>query len=329
MGQKSNPISLRSNLKKNTSTSKYIVNNSKDSSIFLIQDLNLRNYLTRFFETQGFLLYKCDIYRTPNLIKFFISYFFTPKSTKLFKVRKRKTKKNFSKKKRLKKKFFLKKIRIPRKFIRNPISFFKFNIFKRSILILNRKIYFTFKRLKKKSIIEKKNFINKLTSCINLFYDKKYNIKIILQNTNKGLSNRLKNKESYFLRKLLSKFRFYSKFDFFLESVNLVLHVIRLNYSSKILTNFISLKLSTLKKHNFFLTFLRRLLSNFAKSRISKINGIKVTIKGRFNGSSRARSRTFMINSMPLQTFNNSIDISQSESFTNNGTFGVTVCISR
>lgn len=328
MGQKSNPTSLRSNFKKNTYISKYIVNNSKDSSVFLIQDLNLRNYLTRFFETQGFLLYKCDIYRTQKVIKFFISYFVTPKSTKFFKVRKRKTKKFSSKKKRLKKKF-LKKIRISRKFIRNSNSFFKFNIFKRSNLIINRKIYFIFKRLKKKSIIEKKIFINKLTSCINLFYDKKYNIKIILQNTNKGLSNRLKNKESYFLRKVLSKFRFYSKFDFFLESVNVVLHVIRLNYSSKILTNFIAVKLSILKKHNFFLTFLRRLLSNFTKSSISKINGIKVKIKGRFNGASRARSRVFMVNSMPLQTFKTLIDVSQSTSFTKNGTFGVTVWISR
>ena len=49
MGQKSNPISLRSNLKNTQWFSKYIEKTNKDSSLIIYQDLVIREYINRFF----------------------------------------------------------------------------------------------------------------------------------------------------------------------------------------------------------------------------------------------------------------------------------------
>ena len=325
MGQKSNPISLRSSFKKNLWTSKYLANRDRDLPLFLSQDLFLREYLDRFFNIHGLILYRLNLYRTQHCIKIFLSYLSTSSSVKLFKIRKRRSKRKLFLKKKKKKKI-LKKIIFLRKSIRKSKFFFSSS--KRSVLILNRKIYFLFKFLKKKSIMLKKNFIYKLLSCLHLFFNKRHNIKIILQNTNKGFSHRLKNKESFILRKLVLNSRFYSRFEFFRESLHVLLHVIKVKHSSKVLTDFISLKLSILKKHNFFLTFLRRLLISLMKLNISVIKGIKVKITGRFNGAPRARSRMFKVHKIPLQNLDTPIDVSQSVSFTGNGTFGVTAWVS-
>ena len=91
----------------------------------------------------------------------------------------------------------------------------------------------------------------------------------------------------------------------------------------KILTEFIALKLSQLKKHNYFLTFLKRIFNLFINSKVFKISGVKLKIKGRFNGAPRSNTRLIQIGKVPLQTLTFDINYSCSVSYTPNGTFGV------
>ena len=129
------------------------------------------------------------------------------------------------------------------------------------------------------------------------------------------------------LRKSILKLRFYMQSDFFIESMNILLYSVRRRKAAKLLSEFLALRFSSLKKHNFFLTFIRRSLLNLVNSNYSIIKGIKIKIKGRFNGASRSKTRMFKINNLPSQTFKNTLDYYQSVSY-NNGTFGIKVWIS-
>jgi len=323
MGQKSNPYSLKSNSKYSKWSSQYIEKRDSDSSLLVTQDVQIRNYLNRFFYIHGLILCDCNLHRTQQNISLFVSYFSTTISSKLFKIRKRKKHKlyNIIKKKRKK------THRIIKKFIRKPNKFFTVRIKKRSHLILKRKVYFYYKFFKKNILIKKNIFIDKLVASLTLFLGKKYNIKVILKNINKGLSFRLRNKESFLIRKFILKLRFYTQFDFFTESLNILLHIIKKKKSAKLLSEFLSLRFSILKKHNFFLTFIRRTLIILVNSKYSDIKGIKVKITGRFNGAPRAKKRMFKIKKMPVQTFRSIIDYYPSVSYTSNGTFGVKIWI--
>lgn len=145
---------------------------------------------------------------------------------------------------------------------------------------------------------------------------------------NKGLSIRLNNKESIAFRKSLLKLRRYTRSKFFKDSINVFALVIRKKLTADILSEFISFQLSLHKKHNYFITFIRRSLLILIKSRYSKISGLKVRISGRFNGARRARTRLFHICKVPSQTLKANINYNQSISFTSNGTFGVKVWVS-
>ena len=60
----------------------------------------------------------------------------------------------------------------------------------------------------------------------------------------------------------------------------------------------------------------------------SKCKGIKIKIKGRFNGAPRARDKYILIgNGVPALTIDSKIDYAEDVSFTANGTFGVKVWI--
>merc|ERR1712106_1119231 len=185
------------------------------------------------------------------------------------------------------------------------------------------------KPLKDQKHIDKvlKKFVRRPRLFFNVFLNKKYNIKIILKNINKGLSFRLCNKESFLFRKSLLKLRFYTQFDFFTESMNILLYTVKKKKSAKLLSEFIAFRFGILKKHNFFLTFIRRSLIILANSKYSSIKGIKIKITGRFNGAPISKTRMFKINKLPVQTFQSSLDYSQSVSYTSNGTFGIKVWI--
>ena len=90
---------------------------------------------------------------------------------------------------------------------------------------------------------------------------------------------------------------------------------------------YIATQIKTLKHHNFFIRFIKDvliILNN--KFFFSKINGIKIKIKGRFNGRPRAQSRLIQISNIPpIITKNININYFENVAFSRNGTFGIKV----
>jgi ribosomal protein S3 len=171
------------------------------------------------------------------------------------------------------------------------------------------------------------NFTEILLESISGFTKKKTNISFTFHNLSGKLSLKLNNAQISALKKMKLQLKQFSRASFFKEAVNILFIVVRKRQSSKLLAQFIALQLSATKRHNFFLIFLKQALSLMLKSKFSFTNGVKIVIKGRFNGAPRARSKTIQVGNTPLQFFEARIDYSQSTCYTPNGTFGIKIWI--
>lgn len=172
------------------------------------------------------------------------------------------------------------------------------------------------------------SFYRKITRSVKLILGHSVDVLLLLQSVNKGLTVRLKNRQSKNFRAILIKLRSFSKFPFFRELVNILLIVIHKGKylsTSNLLSEYLAYQLSVLKKHNILITFLKRIISSMLNSNFSSIDGLKISFKGRLNGASRSSIRNIMLGKLPLQTLSESIDHSTSTSFTSNGTIGVKI----
>lgn len=288
MGQKANSNIMRIGIGGNTWKSKYFEKSKEESSILIFQDIEIRNFIDRFFISNDLFLYKCNINRNNSNIVIFVSYFMLLDAGS------------------------------------NVISVNKSNldISVISDYIKAKKNHYKNKYKKKMDFISY-NFIMKLLTSLNIFLNKKYKIKLILQNLNKGLSCRLTNAEAIEFRNIVMQLRVYHNASFFKEIINIFIVLLKNDLQVKILTEFIALKLSQIKRHNYFLTFLKRIFILVIDSRIFNVKGVKLKIKGRFNGAPRSNTRLIQIGKVPLQTLSSRINYNCSVSYTANGTFGV------
>jgi ribosomal protein S3 len=123
----------------------------------------------------------------------------------------------------------------------------------------------------------------------------------------------------------LTILRKYNQNKFFKEGINILVTSIAIKNPSKLLACFIATQIKTLKFHNFFIRFIKNtltLLNN--KVFFSTIRGIKINIKGRFNGNSRAENRSIWVSNLPpLLAQKSNIDYFKKISYTINGTFGI------
>lgn len=310
MGQKSNSKILRLGINDNDWESKYLDKTSEESSLLVYQDIEIRNYIYRFLNLHGLLLYKCNIIRTDTSLKIFISYFTLLKSISKITNINNKLKIDFDTNENL-----------------LPISSNNHNNSFRDVNLLIKKYLWSRKKFSKKKTYLSKIFIFKMFSSITKFLNNNYRIEIIFQNLNKSLSTRLNNFDSLEFRKIVIQLRPYFKASFFKEFINILLIISKNKSSSVILTRFIAYELSNMKKHNYFLTFLKRSFLILIKSKLCNIKGIKLKIKGRFNGAPRSKTRVLQIGKIPLQTLSASISYNCSTSYTPNGTFGVQIWI--
>nr|YP_010377446.1 ribosomal protein S3 [Hemiaulus sinensis]QYB23182.1 ribosomal protein S3 [Hemiaulus sinensis] len=170
------------------------------------------------------------------------------------------------------------------------------------------------------------NFLNSLAISLNIFVKNNYNtsIKLKTKNLNKKLVKQGKNNT---FRNLIKKLRKFSKNIIFKDLINILLITVTQTNSSRLLSEFIAIQMKKNKKHNFFLSFLKKVLTEFLNVNFSKIKGIKIVINGRFNGAPRSRKKIIQLGSIPLQSFNSKISYNQSISYTNNGTFGINVWV--
>ena len=185
--------------------------------------------------------------------------------------------------------------------------------------------------MRKSATIQPKNGLNfteMLLESISEFTKRKVNVSVVFYELNRGFSINIRKNQASSLKKIKTQLRQFKRAQFFRETLNILFVVIRKGESSKLLAQFIALQLSTTKRHNFFLIFLKQSLILLLQSNFSAVSGVKIVIKGRFNGAPRARSQTLLIGSVPQQFFDAKISYSEATAYTPNGTFGIKCWIS-
>ena len=303
MGQKINPYLFRLGFKDNLWNSNYINYNFEELSLFVYQDIQIKNYIYKFFKQNKIFLHFCKIFRSQTELFIFISFYVSSKSIN-----------------------FITQINLIQKIYLNILN--KKNLKKKKLI---RRLWVIF--LLKKKINTKENsyknfdFIEQLLECLSIFTKKNLDINIILQQiNNKNLFLRFYHKTK-FLKSIIIKLRKYSNSLFFKESLNILSIVITKKNSAKLIAEFLAFQFSVIKKHNYFLNFLKRALILLVTSNFSSIQGLKILIKGRLNGKLRAKSRLLLIGKIPLQTINSKISYSTSVSYSLYGTFGFKIWI--
>jgi hypothetical protein len=286
---------------------RYYEKNKKEHSVYLFNSLEIEKAIKRLFKLYKLILNDLDIKYSNSKLELFLSYYTTVQSFKLL----QQTNKN---------KYLVLK---PVKTSKNKNTTNTLFVKKRFDLLLRSKRHLLKNNFINNSVLTKNNFSEILLEILSVFTKKNLKIVLILQNLNKGISFRLKNKSAKIFKEILIQFRKFTKFFFFKETINILLLTIYKSINLKLLTEFISFQLSVIKKHNIFLIFLKQAIKLLQNSNLSAIKGIKIIIKGRLNGAPRARSKIIQNGNVPLQKKQANFFQSKSTSYTPNGTFSI------
>jgi ribosomal protein S3 len=184
----------------------------------------------------------------------------------------------------------------------------------------------TTKKSFNKNSAELKLLFDQILICINLFFKKQYITKIRIKSQN--LNEKYKNNLEAIFQKRIEKLRKFKNNLIFKELLYITLITTIEQNSSKLLTEYITIQFQKVKKrHGFLLSMMKAILLQFISSKFSKITGLKLSIKGRFNGALRANQKIIQLGAVPLQTITSKVNYTQSVAFTKNGTFGIKVWI--
>lgn len=345
MGQKVNPNILRLS-QTNNWNSNYIEKQSTEFYLYAIKDLEIRKIITFFFKINGLIIKNIKINYLNNNLNILIDYYQSTKSSLLIRTL------NKQQKIRLKKKFFnlnskinIKKYNLISKSVKkifnykNIIFKSKINIQQKSIK-LNKKVkrikilnyykkFLSLKAYKTINNLKLNSFLEPLFQSLKQFYPNLVKINLILTPLNNNFLKKTNFYQRTILKKKLIKFKKYNRNEFFKEGINIIFALTSHQNSANLLANYIATTLKKLKRHNFFLRFLKTSLTTFcSKKFLTAIKGIKIKIKGRLNGASRARYKKISVGKyMPVLSINSKINYSEATSFTSNGTIGVKVWI--
>lgn len=198
----------------------------------------------------------------------------------------------------------------------NRLNFLK--IYKKYLLIKN---YDNFNK------ITKSNFLKSFFDSLHLFINKKIKIFLTLKQLNKNTKQFFNYEKIEILKKNLVTLKKYEKNSFFKEGINTLFIGITQKNSTELIAEFLAYQLQILKKHNFFLRFIKTTLLIFFNSKMSpNLKGIKIKIKGRLNGLPRAKHKIINIGQgVPNLTIDSNISYAEKTSYTSNGTLGVKV----
>jgi ribosomal protein S3 len=314
MGQKVNPIIFRINSKDIVWDSHYYSNTRDESSYYLYQDLAIREALDKIFEKRGAILISCILKRSSTEIKIFIQYYITKairgkglflnlKRLSILKFRKRLWKKN----KRTSKVVL----------VNNKKTFLKQQIFNR----LNQKLCVIKPTLK--SINSTK--LEQKLGLILIRYTKSLKVSFSFTNIQNNIISKVMRYAPY--KTATKKLRGFSRSLFYLEAMELFVLLSEKGNNASLLARFIALKFRFMRKHNFFLTFLKRTLFIFHKVKLAKWQGIKIIISGRFNKKPRAKSQIIQCGTLPLQGVHSRVSYSKTHIYSPVGVFGLKVWV--
>jgi ribosomal protein S3 len=345
MGQKVNPNIFRLGVNKTWKT-EFFEKKKQELPLYTFKDLEIKNYIERFLETQGILLHDYKQHYTNHKLNLYISYYITPefslgnlsKNEDLILINNTGQKKviagidkvnsplldyyraglDLGEKKLFKSSSFKRYYKIKQYFKSNSSNQFFEQV---SSKMLSKKIESNKSPLGFEDSIEN-NLLNNMFNTINLFMNNKWDIVINFCCINKNLNFfKIYQKRNLIL---LQKFR---GAPFFKDGIELLFHVTYNRNSANLLAKFVSIQLKKIKRHKFFLAFLKKTLTVLLNSTLSKVQGIKIIVKGRLNGAPRAKHKILTIGDVPTQRINANIDYAQTTSHNTNGSYGVKVWV--
>lgn len=345
MGQRTNPNILRLS-RTDKWDSKYTEKKSNEFYLHTSKDLELQKFILKFFKTCGLSIHCCKINYSNSNLTIFISYKQNFGSIVLInalnknqKIRVTKAEKDIKEEidktsfsgalnnsknyheynDLLYKKDFLKKKSAPRMLK-----------IKRSKALKHYKEYLALKRGDKKVVnVKSNNFLNRFFQSLSLFLNKPLNITLVMRPLSNDMRSFVTKKLNSRLKASIIQIKKFKRNNFFKDGVNLIFLSLNAQNSADLLSKFIAKTLNKLKRHKFFLKFLKTILLMFINKRFSsKIKGVRIKIKGRINGAPRAKSRLVRVgNTMPIMSVDSKINYSESTAYTANGTLGVKVWV--
>jgi ribosomal protein S3 len=158
-------------------------------------------------------------------------------------------------------------------------------------------------------------------------FSKVFKISFHLNNVQNEAINTLYKKKNINLKSIVQELKSYSREKFFNEMIEILVIIFSTKNTPKLLTSFIAFQFQITKRHNTFLTFLKRSINFLNCIEHFKIYGIKIVLSGKFNGAPRAKKRTIQAGRLPLQNLKAKINYHQTHSHTPYGTFGIKVWI--
>ena len=325
MGQKTNPNIFQLG-KTNNWRSKYFEKKHTEHAIYSKKDLEIRNFIQKIFKDHGRIMHHCKLCYLDKSLHIFVSYhlnlstlFFTKNNIpKIYTIEIKK----HTKEKLEQQKVSSRLLNIKSKTLNNQIK----QIIKKINYIIKRKKIECNKYNQLVNLPH--NFVEKFSESLTNFTLNKLKLIIHLKALNLNLNTISKIKTKKFLKKKLVNLRKYKQTEFFQEGINILFTCATNKKSSKLLAQFIAIQLKNLKRHNFFLKFVKSALTLFSHNVLSKFKGIKIKIKGRLNGRPRARSQVFKIaDDVSVLTIDSTIDYSEETAFTPNGTLGIKVWV--
>lgn len=337
MGQKINPNIFRLGVTKTWKT-EFFEKKNKELSLYTFKDLEIKEYIERFLETQGIIMHDYKQHYSNSTFHFYISYFVTSnfisnkmKSNSLLLINKEGNKKKVGIRSKVKPTSF----KFNKSFYLNDKSFWKSN--PQSLYKLNKQLnadYFAqkfendFKRNFEKESLnifngeQVNSILNNMCKVLSLFTHQKFNIVIHFCCINKDLNFLKVVQKKNFVS--LQKFR---NTPFFKEGIELLFHVVCNKNSENLLVKFIGFQIQKIKRHKFFLAFLKKILTTFMSSSVSQIKGVKVIIKGRLNGVPRAKHKILTVGDVPVQSISEKINYAQTTVHNSNGSYGIKVWV--
>lgn len=341
MGQKVNPNIFRLGINKTWKTN-FFEKKSQELPLYIFKDLEIKSYIERFLEMQGIILHDYKQNYSNSTLNLYLSYFITSEfslkkndSFNLLLINKTGEKK-FIKHFQTNKKFAFKSPNLIKNNFNNSSLTNFYNI--KEYLKLNMytdledsrkfKKYFVSKPIiANSSVLQYNNtsvieIFQQLFKVLSLFTNNKFNIIINFNCVNKNLSFLKSSQTKKFV--LLQKFR---NTLFLKEGIELLFHVVYNRSSSNLLSKFIAFQIKKIKRHKFFLSFLKQSLTILMDSHFSKVKGIKIIIKGRLNGVPRAKHKIITIGDIPVQSIKEKLDYSQVTVHNSNGSYGIKVWI--
>jgi ribosomal protein S3 len=346
MGQKVNPNIFRLGVNKTWKT-EFFEKKRQELPLYTFKDLEIKNYIERFLEIQGILLHDYKQHYTNNTLNLYISYYITPefslskfsKDEKIILINSLGQKKeiegiervdlvsldyyrtgvaDFGEKTSLKSNGSKHYYKIKQYLKANCSNQFFEQV---SLKMLAKKVEGNEVSLSFEDCI-KSNILNNMFNTINLFMNNKWDIVVNFCCINKNLNFfKIYQKRNLIL---LQKFR---GAPFFKDGIELLFHVTYNRNSANLLAKFVSLQFKKIKRHKFFLAFLKKTLTVLLNSTLSKVQGIKIIVRGRLNGAPRAKHKIITIGDVPTQRINANMDYAQTTSHDANGSYGVKVWI--